>query len=422
MELHFLGGAGEVGKSCISLSTSGTTVYLDCGLKMEGSENLPLLNEAKRPSAVILTHSHLDHCGAIPVLSKHGAPVTYCTTPTLSISQILYEDTLKIAKQQKQPAPFSLQDLKKAIAHFSAMGYKNEFTLARDFKFSFLDAGHIIGSAQVVAKVEKKTVVYTGDFNVKETRIHSGADIPKQADVLITECTYGNGEQSHRGKMEDEFINDVQEVVDEGGIAIVPCFAVGRTQEIITLLSERNFRGKIYLDGMGARVNEVYYQYLGYLKNARSFKAALQKTSMVSTREEKRDALAGGNVIIATAGMLEGGPVLSYLQSIEKSDLRAKIFIVGYQAYGTNGRKLLNGEPLSIPSLTGWRRLRVTTPVKKYEFSAHADQKELVQYVKRVNPEKVYCVHGDDTNAFAELLKENGFNATAPKNGDRVKI
>ncbi len=422
MELNFLGGAGEVGRSCFSLTSGETTVYLDCGLKMEPHMQLPFLQNAKRPNAIILSHSHLDHCGAIPTLYQHSAPVTYCTTPTLSISNILYDDTIKIASQKNLPSPFSKADLTKALQHFSALGYKNEFTISKDIKFSFIDAGHIIGSSQIELEIEKKKVVYTGDLKLSETRMHKGAEAPTNVDTLIIETTYGEKEQNSRKEVEDQFVNAVQDVIDQHKTALVPCFAVGRTQEILTLLSEKNFRGNIYIEGMGERVNEVYYQYSGYLKNANSFRNALQKTKPITTKEERRQALSGGNVVISTAGMIEGGPILSYLQLMEKNQLDGKIFIVGYQAEHTNGRKLLHGQPIDFMTKTGPKRMKVNLPVKQFEFSAHADQAELIQYVKTANPEKVICVHGDDTQSFANNLKEEGFNATAPKIGDRIKI
>ncbi len=419
MELHFLGGAGEVGRSCIALTANEQTVFLDCGIRMSKEPESPLFQSAKRPSAILLSHCHLDHCGAIPVLFKHGAPAVYCTTPTITIADILYEDTLKISREEKLPSPFSQADLKKCRNYFSALGYEQEFAISNDLHFKFIDAGHIIGSSQIVVTSEKKKLVYSGDLKLNETRMHSGADIEQNPDLLIMECTYGDKTQPDRKKLEENFFNEVQEIVDDGGIALVPCFAVGRTQELLTLLGEKNFRGDIYLDGMGRRVNEVYYQYSGYLRNARGFKNALQRANVVSTREERKQALGGGSVIICTAGMLEGGPVLSYLQAMEKTDLPNKIFLTGFQAPGTNGRRLLNGEPLHIGNSHSYR---VSTPFKLYEFSAHAGQDELIQYAKKTNPEKVLCVHGDDTNAFASMLKEEGFNVEAPKNGDKVKL
>ncbi|MDP3742569.1 MAG: MBL fold metallo-hydrolase, partial [Candidatus Micrarchaeota archaeon] len=368
---------------------------------------------------VILSHGHLDHCGSIPALFKHNAPRVFCTTPTLSIANILYNDTLKIARQERLPSPFSPQDLKKALNYFSTLGYGQEFKITPELSFSFVDAGHIIGAAQVVIKAEKKKLIYSGDLKLNETRMHSGADIEKNPDGLIMESTYGDKSQADRKKVEETFFSDVQDVVDGGGTALVPCFAVGRTQEVLTLLGEKNFRGDIYIDGMGTRVNEVYYQYAGYLRNGKGFKAALQRAKIVSSREERKDCIEGGNVILTTAGMLEGGPVLSYLQAMEQTDLPNKIFLTGYQAPGTNGRRLLNNEPLVIHGNLK-KYYRVTTPFKLYEFSAHADQSELLDYAKKVNPEKIYCVHGDDTNAFAELLQKEGFDASAPVNGEKV--
>ncbi|MFH0712953.1 MAG: MBL fold metallo-hydrolase [Candidatus Micrarchaeota archaeon] len=421
MELHFLGGAGEVGRSCVSLSNEDTTIYLDCGSRMNEQTELPLFANAKRPDAVLLSHSHLDHCGSIPILYKHGSPKTYCTTPTLAVCDILYEDVLKIAKQEKLPAPFSQADLKKAHDHFAALGYENEFKLNNNLKFEFIDAGHIIGASQILVKTKNTNLLYSGDFKLKETRMHNGAKIEKNVDVLIVESTYGDKNQKERQDVETKFVNDVQEIVNDNGTALIPCFAVGRTQEVLSLLNASNFKGKIFIDGMGTRVNEIYYQYSGYLKNAAGFKAALQRLEVVTTREDKRDALSGGNAIICTAGMLEGGPVLSYLQALEKKETNGKIFLTGYQVNNTNGRRLLEGKPIVIKGKPR-KLLRVSLPFKLYEFSAHADQQELLEYVEKVNAEKVICVHGDDTQYFAELLKEKGFNAVAPKNGERITV
>ncbi len=420
MELGFLGGAGEVGRSCISLSTRETTVYLDCGLKMQ-EEGLPLLKNAKLPDAVILSHSHLDHSGAIPLLFKHGAPTVYCTTPCIALCEVLFNDTLKIAQQEKKPPLFSQGDVKKSLNRFSALGYANEFTLNNDVSFSFLDAGHIIGSAQISIEIENKQVVYTGDVKLKETRMHAGADVPKKPDALIMECTYGNKSQPDRQKLEETFFEQVQEIIGEGGVALVPCFAIGRTQEIISLLSEKNFRGDIYIEGMGAVVNEIYSNYSGYLKNPRGFKTGLKRVKQIRDKSERKRALEGG-VIICTAGMLEGGPVLGYLQQIEKNEINAKLFLTGFQAPETNGRRLLNNEPLMIRTNRGAAYKRFSIPFKHFEFSAHADERELLEYVERTNPEKVFCMHGDDTTGFAHTLKQRGFDAYAPRNGEKVKI
>ncbi len=420
MELGFLGGGQEVGRSCVALSTDQTTVFLDCGLKMHKSPELPLLGTSKQPQAVILSHPHLDHCGAIPLLFKHGAPTVYCATPSIAVSEVLFNDTLKIALQEKKSAPFSQGDVKKALNRFSALGYSHEFSLP-GLNFSLLDAGHIIGSAQISIETENKRVVYSGDFKLRETRMHGGAEVPKSVDVLIMECTYGNKAQPPRKQLEEAFFEEAQDVIDEGGVALIPCFAIGRTQEIISLLSEKNFRGDIYIEGMGATINSIYSNYASYLKNGKGFKAALKRVRQVVNKSERKRALEG-SVIIATAGMLDGGPVLSYLQAIERNETHAKLFLTGFQAPGTNGWRLLNGEPLWIKTNRGTISKRFSIPFKHFEFSAHADETELIEYVEKTNAEKVFCVHGDDAPGFVAKLKEEGFDAYSPKNGERIKV
>ncbi len=422
MEMTFLGGASEVGKSCLCLTSGSTTIYIDCGLKMEKeATQLPAIHRGKRPSAVLLSHAHLDHCGAIPNLYKHGAPITYCTTPAIEVCEVLYKDTLKIAKEEKLPAPFSESDLKKAMQYFSALGYGNEFKISSDFKFSFIDAGHIIGAAQVQIITKDKKMVYTGDFKLKETRMHSGAQIPENVDILIIESTYGGKAQPLRAHVENKFFTDVNKIVENNETALIPCFAIGRTQEIIALLSEKKFKGGIYLDGMGKKVNDIYYNYASYLRDGKNFRNSLKKVKTITDKFERKEALQGGNAIICTAGMLEGGPILGYIQEMEKNGINGKIFLTGFQVPGSNGHKMLEGKPITLKGRKT-SELKVALPFELYEFSAHSDQEELLEYVKKVNPEKVICVHGDNTQSFAELLKQRGFDACAPKNEERIKI
>ncbi|MFH1200491.1 MAG: MBL fold metallo-hydrolase [Candidatus Micrarchaeota archaeon] len=421
MELHFLGGAREVGRSTVMATSGQLRVLFDCGVKTGKQPQFPLLEDAKRPHAVALSHAHLDHSGYIPALFRHQALPVVCTFPTIPLTDILLEDTIKIAAQDRKPAYFSRADLKKMQRHAVAVPYGKEYEFFNGDSVTLIDAGHILGSAQILFKTRDASVLYTGDFNKVKTATQPPAAVPKErVDVLVTESTYGSEDHPDRKTLVKRFCKEVKDALAQGKAALLPCFAVGRTQELLQILFENGLADRLYLDGMGRATSEVARSFPSYMRDCQTFDKALCKAKAVEDSTGRKSAAKAGNIIVTTAGMMEGGPVLNYLERFVKTGTKAKVFLTGYQVPGTNGRRLLeegkvysNGRTLEFPG-----------EVSFYDFSAHCGRKELIQHAKDVNPAKILCMHGDEgkIDAFVASLRAEGFDASAPALGERITI
>ena len=246
--------------------------------------------------------------------------------------------------------------------------------------------------------------------------LHKGAEIVK-SDVLIIESTYALREHPDREAMTKQFVDDVAEVIEQGGIALIPVFAVGRAQEMLAILEKNGLIDTTFLDGMAKEASEIVLRNSDFIRNSKLLSDAMNGSTWIEEKYQRRKALKGGNIILTTSGMLTGGPVLDY---ITKLNGRSKVFLTGYQVEGTNGRKLMDGERLDIDN----RRVDIKTPVVFYDFSAHAGKTDLYEYIRRSGPESVVCVHGspESASSLANAMKEEGFDAYAPKVGDRITL
>ena len=414
LELHFLGGASEVGRSAI-LFKGSKNIIMDYGIKLNHKTEYPM--PAGNVDVCVLSHAHIDHSGNVPFLYKDGVPVTYGTEPTKELSNLLVEDSMKVGKKNHQPPKFNKHNLHSFIERFSAHEYGEEIDLG-EYTITLYDAGHISGSS--VTKIEsRKTgrkLVYTGDFKLEPQMIQGSADIVK-SDILLTETTYANREHPEREALLKKFADEVRQTIDSGGTALIPSFAVGRAQEILAILQKAGLADYVFIDGMARKATQIAMRYPGFIRNVNLLRAAIKKITWIGSEEHRGHAVSGPSIILTTAGMLNGGPVLNYLTKLGPN---SKIFLTGYQVEGTNGRKLMEGKPLLIDG----RKEVAKTPWVYYDFSAHAGSSDLHEYVKKSNPEIVICVHGEQKTAdeFAESLKAEGFKALVPRQGDSLKI
>ncbi len=418
MELQFLGGASEVGRSAILFKGSGQSIIMDYGIKLAPKTEYPI--PLHKVDACVLSHAHIDHSGNFPFLYKNGVPTTYGTEPTRELSRLLIEDSMKVGKLNHQPPKFNKHHLKVMLEKYAAYEYGSEIDLGH-FTLTFYDAGHISGSS--VSKLEsKKTgkkLVYTGDYKIEPQTIQGSADIVK-SDILVTETTYGNREHPDREELEKKFVEDIKSVIDNGGTALIPSFAVGRAQELLAIIYKHKLIDYAVIDGMARKATEISMRYPEFIRNKELLQEAMKKVTWIGNQEHRGSIVNGSNgasIIITTAGMLTGGPVLNY---ITKLGPNSKIFLTGYQVEGTNGRRLMDGKPLVID---GHKEV-IKTPWVYYDFSAHAGKSDLFEYVRKSNPETVVCVHGDRKIAeeFAETLKIEGFKALVPKQGDSFTL
>ncbi|VVC00296.1 Ribonuclease J [uncultured archaeon] len=420
VKITFKGASQEVGRSAFLLD-DGDKVLLDYGVKLTPGDTEYPLPVKTNLNAAIISHAHLDHSGNLPHLFQETSCLVYMTPPTLGIARILWFDTLKIAGLEGMDAKFAKDEIAKTEKFTFPLPYEKTMDITENTSMVFHDAGHIVGSALTELRFRRSSVVYTGDFRYTETRLHNAANFEgiNDCDCLITESTYGDREHSDRKETEKLFVESVQETIDRGGHALLPSFAVGRSQELIDILNEYDISAPIYYDGMGQSVAKIYLENPSYLKNPKFLKKALSKVNFIRNPKQRKHALKEPSVIVCTSGMMQGGSVYAYLPQIYH-DKASKIILSGYQVAETPGRGLLETGKLTIEGFM----VDVTAGIEHFDFSAHAGREELFRAIGKLNPEKVVCVHGDaeTTRKFAEGVRAEGYEAIIPELGKTVEV
>ncbi|MFA6036085.1 MAG: MBL fold metallo-hydrolase RNA specificity domain-containing protein [Candidatus Micrarchaeia archaeon] len=416
MDITMLGAAREVGRSAI-LFSGEKRVLMDYGAKImkgEADNDYPM-RLARGVDAFVLSHAHLDHCGAVPILYDHFHMPCLATYPTQALAQLIITDFIKIAGRK---IPFSMNCYKRMVQNFFPVAYERELDIGgKKTKLTLHDAGHIPGAAMCELNTGGKKYVYTGDFKLEDTLLHKAAAQIENANVLVTESTYSEKEHPPRAEAIEKMMEEISATVEAGGTVLLPAFAIGRAQELVMLLHQHDMGLDVYLDGMAKGASEVILNYPGYVRDPNALAEALNGVTWVETPAQKRQALKGGGVIVSTAGMLDGGPALGYLVRMNGQPENRVIF-TGYCVENTNGWHLINEK--RVKAEREW--VEITLPVSYYDLSAHAGRKDLFDFVKKASPEKVLCVHGDTCEQFAEELKLLGFDAYAPKLGETVKV
>ena len=421
-----LGAGQEVGRSCWLVETSESKVLLDAGIS-PGAKNswdaYPRLDWAdvhlNDIDAVVLSHAHLDHQGFLPALYKFGydGPV-YCTEPTLPLMTLLQNDFIKIAQMEGGRILYDQKDIRDLIQHTITLQYGTVTDISPDIKLVLNNAGHILGSATVHLHIGEgvHNIVYTGDYKFGRTQLFDSAswNYPR-VETLITEATYGNKEDimPPRGEVEMTFVNAINRTLANGGKVLIPIPAVGRAQEIILVL-DHYMRNKIlteapiFLEGMISEATAIHVSYADYLSRELRSKILEQGinpfvsdyiTSIEHPSNRDEALREGPAVIMATSGMLEGGPVLQYFEHIAPSE-RNKILFVSYQVQGTLGRRVLDGTKQA--SLLGDNgKIKIVDVKASTEtvdgFSGHSDYNEIIRFIGKMRPklQQVIVQHGD---------------------------
>lgn len=417
-----LGGAGEVGASCYLLEIAGKNILLDAGIRVNrtGNESLPDLKRLKRVDLVIISHAHMDHSGAIPLIYRRfpQAPII-CTYPTKLLSGLLWEDSVKIWREEEEEggvAPLYDLDLaQQAAFKLEARPFKEWFEPIPGVKVYLHPSGHIMGAAAVLIDTEEVKVVFTGDMAAVNQRTVDGMEPIDffHPDVVIMESTYGGSIHSGRKAEEQALARDIGAVLEGGGTVLVPSFALGRAQELILILVNSMRGGQIprydlYVDGMVRTICDLYSEIEEYwpqslknfVKNSRQplywnpGGKNIPKVEKVNYKD--REALLldmTPKIIISSSGMLSGGPSVLYAQSILERENGA-IFFTGYQDEEAPGRALLElkrGDEFEL----GGKKVKVRCKIGKYNLSAHADQIHLCQQLSYMAPDAVILVHGE---------------------------
>ena len=421
MDVKILGAANEVGRSGFLVNCNGTKLLLDYGVlfgRRGTPPGYPLHVKPKDLDAIIITHAHLDHSGNVPSLFVSGNTDVYATPPTFDLSKLLIEDMLKI---EKNAHPFGLPELNNMMKNSKEIGFKQKVTKG-NATFEFRESGHVIGGSTVLVESEKKRLFYTGDIKTNGSRMLREMDLDiGEIDLLITESTYAKSEQIPRKESETQLIEFANEVMDRKGILFIPSFSVERSQEMACILRSANFKHKIIMDGMALKVNEIMFRHPEYLRDPKVFSEAIKSSTAIREHAERKRAMGEPCVVISPAGMLVGGNAVYYLQQLS-FDSKNGIALVSYQGEGTPGKKLLDTGKVS----TRGKDLNVTAEVKQFQFSGHADKKELFDMIKKIkgNP-KVWTVHGDSESCdlFAQEIHEKfGFETYAPTVNDEITV
>ena len=390
---QFLGGSNEVGSLAMVLDLDGTRLLLEYGMTPSNPPSFPL--PPPPVDLTLLSHSHLDHSGMIPWLCSREDHQILATELTKNISHVLYKDTVKIAKTEGYASPYTNEDIKEAEHSFSPVDQNGKKSIGDNKEIQFHSAGHIPGSL-MFELIGTKRLLFTGDLNVINTQLIKGTK-PVNCDVLFLETTYAGREHPKREDLEKAFLDKISDVVNRGGVAVIPAFAVARSQELAMVLKNSGY--DVWLDGMGKRVSKIFLKYPNYLRSADKLKKAINKINFVHSEHGRKLALKS-EVILTSSGMMDGGPILSYMKKL-KNDSKSAVLLTGYQVEGTNSRLLVDKGKLDFYGVVE----NVECEVQYFDFSAHAGHSELIEFAKACNPEKIVLFHGDNREALIEPLK-----------------
>jgi KH/beta-lactamase-domain protein len=451
-----LGACREVGRSCFLLSTPETRILLDCGVNVSGDEDgtpylyIPEVHPISQIDAVVLTHAHLDHSGLVPLLYKYGYEgPTYCTPPTRDLMALLQLDYIDVAAREGRKIPYESAMIRELLKHTITLNYGDVTDIAPDIKLTFHNAGHILGSSIVHFHVGDGlyNVAFTGDFKYEKTRLFDSAinEFPRVETVVI-EATYGGSRdlQPSRRDAERHLQQIVRDTITRGGIVIIPAFAVGRSQEVMLVLEEAIRREiipdiPVYLDGMIWEATAVHTTHPEYLNNElrnlifhKGMNPFLAKCFIQVDSTEKRAKILEERspcVLLATSGMLNGGPVLEYLRALGPEEKNTLVF-VGYQAEGTLGRRIQKGwTELPMSSHAGkTETFKINLKVETVDgFSGHSDRQQLMEYVRRMHPrpQHIMTEHGDDKNCLdlaSSIYRKFKIETRAPMNLETIRL
>jgi len=426
IRLTALGGFLEVGRSAILLQTRESNILIDCGFNPGSTSPIKAFPRLDVPQfnldaldAVIVSHAHLDHCAIVPFLFKYGydGPV-YCSAPTSTLMTLLQLDYLDVSSKQGRMAPYDQKDVRETVLHTIPIRYGVVTDIAPDVRLTLHNAGHILGSSVVHLHIGEglHNIVYTGDYKYAKTMLLEPASTQfPRVETIITESTYGapRDVMPSRIEAEETLASIINQTFEKRGKVLIPVPAVGRAQEIMLIIDGYMKRGLIkeapvFIEGMISEATAIHTAYPEYL--AREVRNSILHEginpfqsdyfTMVEHPSARQEIVDGEPcIIIATSGMLEGGPVIEYFKSLAQEE-RNTIIFVSYQIEGTVGRRVQKGmaETPMVNSEGRMEILKVNMKVESIEgFSGHSDRKQLFNYIRRVSPklERIIICHGE---------------------------
>ncbi|HME54355.1 MAG TPA: beta-CASP ribonuclease aCPSF1 [Candidatus Lokiarchaeia archaeon] len=453
VRLTTLGGFREVGRTCLLLQTKESNVMIDCGVSLSSpNDEFPRLDlpefDLERLDAVVITHAHMDHCGFVPYLYKWGyrGPV-FETQPTRNLATMLQLDYVDIADKEGRDAIYTKKDIKKEILSSIPLEYKEVTDIAPDVKLTFHNSGHILGSAMAHLHVGdgNYNIVYTGDFKFQRTKLLEPASYKfPRLETIVIEATYGGPHDVMQSRLESEryLVNLITEVVNRKGKILIPCLAVGRAQEIMIVLEE--LLGKripdipVFIDGMIIEATAIHTTHPEYLSEELQEKIFHQGHNpflcesfhQIDSQNAREDVVEGDPcIILATSGMLQGGPAVQYLEKLGDDPANCLLF-VSYQAENTLGRRIQKGwrEFTAIDEKGKRRNVRINLQVETIEgFSGHSSRSQIMGYLRKLRPkpDRVITCHGEANkcvNLASTVHQRVKCETRAPKNMESIYL
>jgi len=455
IRVSFLGGARQVGRSCLYLQTPESRILLDCGVNIAASGKdaypyfeIPEFN-INELDAIVISHPHLDHCGLVPLLFKMGykGPV-YWTAPTRDISALLCLDFIGVAFKEAKKALFTATDVKEMVKHSIWLDYEEVCDITPDVRITFYNAGHTLGSAMVHLHIGNglHNFLYSGDTKYARTKLLEAAvtKFPR-LETMTLESTYGGKDniQPPREECEKQLVELIKNTVERKGKILIPVLGVGRAQEVM-LMVEELIRKKtipeipVFVQGMVWDVTAIHTAYPDFLNNqvkkaifhhdSNPFLSPIFK--QVGSVKERQQVIeeTGSCIILATSGMLQGGASVEYFKELADNP-RNSIVFVSYQGEGSLGKRVQAGEKNFIMESNGKREnVEVKIEVHSIEgLSGHSSRNELTRFVYNLDPrpKKIIVVHGESSRCLdlaSTLHKQNKIETAAPKNLEVVRI
>jgi KH/beta-lactamase-domain protein len=448
VRMTVLGGAQEVGRSAFLIKTRESSVLLDCGINPGSQrpfEAFPRFDcpefQIDQLDAVVISHAHLDHCGLTPFLYKYGydGPV-YCSAPTSNLMTMLQLDYLDVANKQGVTAHYDQKDVRECVLHTIPLRFGVVTDIAPDIRLTLHNSGHILGSAMVHLHIGEglHNIVYTSDYKFARTMLLEAAatEFPR-IETVITESTYGGQDDfmPSRVEAEESLTHVINETLERKGKVLIPVPAVGRAQEIMLIIDGYMKRGlmkeaPVFIEGMISEATAIHTAYPEYLGREVRHSILHEEVNpfqsdyfTIVEHPSVRQGIIEGEpcIVLATSGMLEGGPVIEYFKNWA-SDEKNTIIFVSYQIEGTMGKRVQKGvnEVTMMDNEGKMAVVQVRMQVESIEgFSGHSDRRQLINYLTHLKPkpERIFVCHGEKSkimNMASFLDNKAGINTVVP--------